>query len=107
MDIPEIDIPAAQSLLEAGEATFVDIRDLGSFQAGHVPGAAHLDDTSIGSFIESADMQAELVVYCYHGNMSLTATAYLIEQGFRRISSMAGGFEAWQQAGGASATESG
>ncbi len=106
MDIPEIDVSKAQTLFAAGAATFVDVRDPATFQAGHIPGATNLDDASVHSFLGSADKQIEVVVYCYHGNASLGATAFFIEQGFESVSSMTGGFEAWQQAGGPSVTES-
>ncbi len=38
-----------------------------------------------------------MVVYCYHGNSSLGATAFLLENGFKNVASMSGGFEAWRQ----------
>ena len=98
MDIPEIDIAQAQQLLASGAATFVDVRDPYSFHSLHVPGAIHLDDSNVQAFVESADKQATLVVYCYHGHSSLGATAYLLEQGFAGASSLAGGFTAWQEA---------
>jgi thiosulfate sulfurtransferase len=36
-------------------------------------------------------------VYCYHGNSSLGAVAYFLENGFKNAASMSGGFEAWRQ----------
>ena len=38
-----------------------------------------------------------MIVYCYHGNSSLGAVAYFFENGFKKIASMSGGFEAWRQ----------
>jgi thiosulfate sulfurtransferase len=37
------------------------------------------------------------VVYCYHGNSSLGAAGYFLENGFKNVASMMGGFEAWRQ----------
>ena len=76
MDVSEIDIQQAQLLLEAGTATFVDVRDPDSFRAEHIPGAIHLDDSNVQQFVAGADKQAAVVVYCYHGNSSLGATAF-------------------------------
>ncbi len=103
MDVAEIDIQQAQLLLEAGTATFVDVRDPNSFQEEHIPGATHLDDSNVQQFVASADKQATVVVYCYHGNSSLGATAFLKDQGFTAVSSLSGGFAAWHEASGASA----
>ena len=102
MDVPEIEIPQAQEHFVAGTATFVDIRDPDSFQTGHVPGAIHLDNSNVQQFVADTDKQSTVVVYCYHGNSSASATAFFRDQGFTAVSSLIGGFVAWQEAGGAS-----
>ena len=102
MDLPEIDVPQAKLLLEAGTATFVDVRDPYSFKTSHVPGAVHVDDDNVKQFVADADKAATVVVYCYHGHNSLGATAFFQDQGFSAVSSLNGGFTAWDAAGGAS-----
>ncbi len=94
--IPEIGLDDAQAALDAGDVTFVDIRDPGSYAAGHVPGAVHLTDQNAREFLESADKAAKVIVYCYHGHSSMGATGYLLEQGFQDVASMTGGFTAWR-----------
>jgi thiosulfate sulfurtransferase len=51
----------------------------------------------VQEFVQHTDKDTSLVVYCYHGNSSLGATAYLMENGFKDVVSMSGGFEAWRQ----------
>jgi thiosulfate sulfurtransferase len=97
MDIPQIQIHEAKNKLDQKNCLFVDIRDPGSYQAAHIPGAVRLHDSNVQDFIEKTDKDAEVVVYCYHGNSSLGATAYFIENGFKNVASMSGGFEAWRQ----------
>jgi thiosulfate sulfurtransferase len=97
MEIPEIPISEAKEKLERREAMFVDVRDPGSYRAAHIPGAVHLHDGNVQEFVESTDKEAAIVVYCYHGNSSLGATAYLMQNGFKNVASMSGGFEAWRQ----------
>lgn len=99
MDIPQIDIPQAQDLLTSGDATFVDVRDPMSYQGGRIPGAIHLDDSNVHDFIADTDKETTVVVYCYHGNSSLGATAFFKDQGFKSVSSLIGGFTAWSAAG--------
>jgi thiosulfate sulfurtransferase len=96
--VPQIDIFAAKTLLDADGAAFVDIRDEASYLASHIPGAVHLTKASVGPFLEESDRARSVVVYCYHGNSSLQATAWLLAQGFTQAASMAGGFEAWRSA---------
>jgi thiosulfate sulfurtransferase len=97
MDIPQIQIHEAKKKLDEKECRFVDIRDPESYRAAHIPGALHLHDGNVQEFIQNTDKQMPLVVYCYHGNSSLGATAYFIENGFTNVASMSGGFEAWRQ----------
>jgi len=97
MDIPQIQIHDAKKKFDLKQCVFVDIRDPGSYGAAHVPGALHLHDGNVHEFVQNTDKNAEVVVYCYHGNSSLGAAAYFIENGFKSVVSMSGGFEAWRQ----------
>lgn len=96
-DIPQIQIHDAKKKFDQKECTFVDIRDPGSYREAHIPGALHLHDGNVQEFIENTNKETTLVVYCYHGNSSLGATAFFMENGFKYVSSMSGGFEAWRQ----------
>lgn len=93
----QISVEEAHKILESGKAVFVDVRDPGSFQAGHVPGALHLTDNNIQDFVAKTDKTKPVVCYCYHGNTSQGAAAYLMDQGFKEVYSVAGGFEEWRQ----------
>lgn len=93
----QISVEEAHKILESGKAVFVDVRDGGSFQAGHVPGALHLSDANIQDFVAKTDKSKPVVCYCYHGNTSQGAAAYLTDQGFKEVYSVMGGFEEWRQ----------
>lgn len=97
MDIPQIQIHEAKKKFDLKQCVFVDIRDPGAYGAAHISGALHLHDGNVQEFIQNSDKNADVVVYCYHGNSSLGAAAYLIENGFKNVASMSGGFEAWRQ----------
>jgi thiosulfate sulfurtransferase len=97
MDIPQIQIYDAKQKLDGKESVFVDIRDPASYCQAHIPGAIHLHDGNIQEFVQNTDKEKDIVVYCYHGNSSLGATAFLIENGFKKVASMSGGFEGWRQ----------
>ena len=85
----------AQALREKG-AVVVDIRDPQAYASGHINGAVRLDNQNIHAFITGADLDAPLVVVCYHGNSSQSAAAYLVSQGFSDVYSLDGGFELWR-----------
>ena len=96
ISINEIGVQKVKEMGENGSATIVDIRDFASFQSGHIPNAIHLSDDTMQEFLSDTDKEKPLVVYCYHGISSQGAAAYFSEQGFKEVSSMAGGFESWQ-----------
>lgn len=96
MEIPQIQIHEAKKKLDEKSSLFVDIRDPGSYRQAHIPGAIHLNDGNVQDFVQQTDKNKEVVVYCYHGNSSMGATAFLIENGFTNVASMSGGFEAWR-----------
>ena len=91
----ELDPHKAQEMVEAGSVNVIDIRDPGSYFAGHIPSAVSLNDTNVKEYIESADKEKPLIVYCYHGISSRGAAEYLSQNGFKEVYSMTGGFEAW------------
>lgn len=82
--------------LRSKGAVVVDIRDPQSFAMGHISGSLHLDNHSLHDFISKADLDAPLIVSCYHGNSSQSAAAYLAHQGFSEVYSLDGGFDGWR-----------
>ncbi len=94
-DFKRIDPATAEQLRQNG-AVLVDIRRPEDFAGGHVRGARHLDNYSLAEFIAAADLDAPLLVLCYHGHSSQSAAAYLVDQGFSEVYSVDGGFELWR-----------
>ncbi len=95
-DFKRLTASEAKTLIDGEGANLVDIRDEQSFLQSHIENAVHLDNTSLQAFIETADPDKPLVVYCYHGNSSLSAAQFLYEKGFEDVYSMDGGFEVWR-----------
>jgi thiosulfate sulfurtransferase len=84
------------SAINKNDYVVVDIRDAASFQANHIPGAIHLSNESFADFIREADLDAPVVVCCYHGISSQQAAQFLISQDFTDVYSLDGGFTDWQ-----------
>ncbi|MBZ0271707.1 thiosulfate sulfurtransferase GlpE [bacterium] len=95
-EIPQIDIDEARRRLSEGKTLFVDVRDPMSFNRARVPGALRVSDANVEEFVRETDKERCLIVYCYHGHTSLGGAAYFLDQGFREVYSMIGGFEAWR-----------
>lgn len=86
----------ALELLREADACVVDIRDAASFAQGHIPGARHVDGSTIGAVMEAANPDAPLIVCCYHGISSRSAAEFFAGRGFRRVFSLDGGYEGWR-----------
>jgi thiosulfate sulfurtransferase len=95
-EFKHISLQDAHSMIEAG-CQLADIRDEQSYAMSHIPSANHLDNQSLQQFIEQADPDKALIVYCYHGNSSQSAAQYFVEKDFTEVYSMDGGFEMWRQ----------
>ncbi len=74
----------------------VDIRDANSFASGRITGSLHLTNESLADFLREADLDAPVVVCCYHGISSQQAAQFLISQDFTDVYSLDGGFAQWQ-----------
>ncbi len=96
MSWQRIDPARAAELIAAAAPVLADVRDKLSYLQAHLPGAIHLDNQSVREFADSADKSRPVVVYCYHGNSSQGAAAWLSGQGFLEVYSLDGGFEVWR-----------
>lgn len=95
MDDIQIDCDKARAMMGAGAVTIVDIRDHDSFQRGHISGAVEINDGNINEFIEFTDKNKPVICYCYHGISSQSAAKFFIQNGFKKVYSLNGGYEQW------------
>ena len=86
----------AAQLVATRNPAIVDVRDAHSFRAAHLPGAVLLDNQSVQDFVADTEKARPVLVYCYHGNSSQSAAAWLAEKGFAEVYSLDGGFEFWR-----------
>jgi thiosulfate sulfurtransferase len=92
-----INVEEAHQKLHQAMAVLVDIRDPQSFAMGHTPGAFHLTNDTLGAFMRDNDFDTAVMVMCYHGNSSKGAAQYLLQQGYDKVYSVDGGFDAWHR----------
>jgi rhodanese-related sulfurtransferase len=100
--IHEISVEATLERLNSGEgARLIDVREDHEWMEGHAAGAEHLSKGIIERDIERAvpDKGTELILYCGGGYRSALAAEVLQRMGYYDVSSMAGGWKAWKEAG--------
>jgi rhodanese-related sulfurtransferase len=84
-----------------GGTTFLDVRDLQEVNLGKIPGALHISRGSLETKVEAAiPRDADVVIYCASGNRSALAADTMRQMGYAKVSSLAGGFRGWAEAGG-------
>ncbi|HKU74738.1 MAG TPA: rhodanese-like domain-containing protein [Pyrinomonadaceae bacterium] len=101
--IREVSVAETQARLkENPEVKLIDVREDNEFAAAHAKGATHLGKGIIERDIETVvpDKDTELILYCGGGYRSALASDSLQKMGYTNVWSMAGGWRAWQEAGG-------
>lgn len=100
--VREISVEETRRKLESGRVTLIDVREESEWAAGHAPGAEHLGKGIIERDIEKKipDQNAEIILYCGGGYRSALTADSLQRMGYTNVSSMAGGWRAWQEKGG-------
>ncbi|MBP8823597.1 MAG: rhodanese-like domain-containing protein [Flavobacteriales bacterium] len=88
-------------LMKKNHALVVDVRTAGEFAQGHLEGAAQIDwkGGTLLKDLSAIDRSAPVLLYCGSGVRSGEAKAALIGAGFPNVYDLAGGMEAWEQAG--------
>jgi glyoxylase-like metal-dependent hydrolase (beta-lactamase superfamily II)/rhodanese-related sulfurtransferase len=79
----------------------LDVREKDAFQAGHVPGAAHLPRGQLELRVNKdlPDPTRRILVICEFGHISTLAAATLRELGFAQAIALDGGMKAWRESG--------
>ena len=101
--IREVSVAETQARLkENPEVKLIDVREDNEFAAAHAKGATHLGKGIIERDIETVvpDKDTELILYCGGGYRSALASDSIQKMGYTNVWSMAGGWRAWQEAGG-------
>ena len=100
----EIEIQPAvlRDLLENGDpaggsVTLVDCREPEERELVLIEPSVHLPMSALPKGLDSLESvrDSQVVVYCHHGVRSQNVAAWLTEQGFSNVCSLAGGIDAW------------
>ena len=96
-----------KKMLEKGEATLIDIRDIRELQKeGQVEGAKHIPRGMLEFWLDpestyfkkgKLDLNKEMILFCAGGLRSALASKSLKEMGFEKVSHIDGGFGAIKQ----------
>ncbi len=94
------EVSAEEAKRLAPDAFLLDVRRADEFREGHIPGATHIAHTRLAARLSEAPKDQTVLVNCRSGGRSARAVALLQRAGVKAIN-VAGGFTAWERAGGA------
>lgn len=106
-DVPTVTPAEALAAQAAGTAVLVDVREPAEWAKGHAPGAIPIPrgllefaaDPSLPTHRTELHDGRRIVLYCASAGRSAMAGRTLTEMGFHDVAHVAGGFNAWTQAG--------
>jgi len=97
-----ISVDELYQLLQQGVTpVIVDVRSPHAQQDGRIPGALAVPDHEIEAFVRATPAEGEVIVYCACPNEVSAARVakLLMQRGYHRVRPLAGGIEAWVEAG--------
>jgi len=98
----EISIDKAPAVIALSDV-LIDVREAEEFQAGHLPGAIHMSrgmlEFKLAANPQFQSRDLKITLYCKTSGRAALCAQSLKEMGYSNISSIEGGFDAWQAAG--------
>ncbi len=93
----EIQPEAVKDLQANGEIVLLDVREPWERETSRIEPSVHIPMGEVAARIQEIDPDDHVVVYCHHGVRSMNVTAWLRQQGFEHVQSMAGGIDRWSR----------
>jgi rhodanese-related sulfurtransferase len=87
-----------ERLREEDPPSVLDVRRAPEWEAGHIPAATHIPLARLEHNAGSLPPGGNIAIICASGYRSSIAASLLERDGFRRISNVVGGMNAWSQA---------
>ena len=100
--ISETNVENVKIKLDRGEKFYlVDVREESEWNKGHITNAIYIGKGVIERDIEKKieNTESEIILYCGGGFRSAIAADNLQKMGYRKVSSMDGGYSGWVKAG--------
>lgn len=100
--IHEITIDQAAKAIPSCDA-LIDVRETEEYSAGHLPGALHMSrgmlEFKLASHPQLQARDSNIVLYCKTSGRAALCAQSLVQMGYTKVASIAGGFDAWQAQG--------
>ena len=101
-DVDEVSVDALEAERASPDSTrtiVVDVREPEEYAQGHIPGALNVPQAELATRLEEIPRDRPVYTVCRSGFRSLRAAQFLKQLGFSHVLNVAGGTEAWLEAG--------
>lgn len=96
MTVKQLSAAELKNRIDQEEKLFLlDVREPNEFQYGHITNSVLIPLNQIPNRLSELDTQQDIIVICHHGMRSQQAANYLAQSGFKNISNLTGGIDAW------------
>jgi rhodanese-related sulfurtransferase len=95
--VPEVSLEEVEA--RPSDAVVLDVREPEEYAKSHIPGAVNLPQAELATRLNEVPQDHPVYVVCLAGMRSLRASQFLAQRGYTNIASMAGGTDAWIEAG--------
>src|SRR5690349_10929249 len=95
--IPQMKVQELKAKLDKKENfRLIDVREQNEYDTARIEGAELIPLSKFGSSaLQILKPEEELVIHCHHGGRSQRACDFLKANGFKNVSNLAGGIDAW------------
>jgi hydroxyacylglutathione hydrolase len=97
--LAETEPASLAATLGQGGIMVVDVRGQNEWDAGHIPGVAHIPLGVLEDHLDALPYDRQIVLYCQGGGRSGIGASLLQARGFANVSNLRGGFTQWTREG--------
>ncbi len=97
--IEQVDVAPLSKRLADGQRVVLDVRGPGEHEVDHLPGAVNIPLPVLAGQLAELDPSRPVAVVCKSGYRSSAASGLLTAAGFGDVINVAGGTDAWREAG--------
>jgi hydroxyacylglutathione hydrolase len=96
-ELPQITVQQLSEHSGADKFQLLDVRRMPEWEVGHIEAAAWCPLEDLRTSLPQIDRNAPIAVLCKSGYRSMIACSLLRREGFRNITNVIGGFDAWEK----------
>ena len=95
----DLNVEEFKAKMSEKDVVILDVRTPGETAQGKIEGAVEINfrDPSFAKRVQDLDKNKKYLVYCRSGRRSLGAIEIMVENGFKDLYNLVGGYNAWKK----------